>query len=921
MLLLSALVVGLGNAWADEVVTYTVSSTSSVTTTGTAPTGSSVSYSQTYGTACQATSGNSFTLTLKNWNGYTISNITLSMHSNGSKGAGNLQYSDDGGETFYGIIATSNFSSANWNGSYTTDYTDISQDVSIAASSDDVIIKINATTNSLYCESYTITYAPTPSGSEEATTTTIDASGITNTNKFISTAAGTLTAVVKDESDAAIGGATVTWTSSKPAVATIGSTTGVVTLVGKGTTKIRASYAGVDDEYLPSYDEYELTVIDEDPNAQVIWSEDFTGYAANAVPSGGTYGYSCVNGGSDTKIYTDYMAGGASPELLVGKSTGSFSATIPLDKYYGNLKLSYKTNAKSMTISTSTTGLSTSGTTSFYTAGEHEVTFTGITAATTSITIVFTPGSDNVRLDDIELKGRMAAPQFSVPAGDVSAGTSVTLSATAGATIYYTTDGSTPTSSSSAYSSALTIDETTTIKAIAVKSGKESSVATATYTVTTEPVITLGKTSVAATDAETDGTITVIYSNLTNYDSDINWYEADGTTPATYDWIDAGINTSTKYVDYSIGENDTYSSRTAYMKVYALGDEGDVESELITITQAGKTVDFVTLPFSWAGGTSSELTATTGVTAEGLGSDYAVGNAPYRVKMDSKDDYILIKTNEQPVQVMIGIKMIGGAETSKIKVQESANGSSFADVEEFSISGSQNDILNLKTSESFATTTRYVKIIKSAHGSNIGVGPILITNFEGITATVTSAGWATFCSDYALDLENLPSGLKAYEVLEDKVDQEHNTLTATEVTEAVAAGTGLLLKGTAGSYSIPVAVSGATHNNNKLVGVTDADGEDVASASKYVLTRQNNQVVFAPTNGANTPHLAKGQAYLDLTTSSPAPSAIRIILEEENATSVENIQATEQAVKYFENGILYIKRNGVVFDALGRIVK
>lgn len=56
--------------------------------------------------------------------------------------------------------------------------------------------------------------------------------------------------------------------------------------------------------------------------------------------------------------------------------------------------------------------------------------------------------------------------------------TEVTISGPAQAAIYYTVDGSTPTSSSTQYSAAFTLSDTTTVKAIAIKDGVSSSVAT-----------------------------------------------------------------------------------------------------------------------------------------------------------------------------------------------------------------------------------------------------------------------------------------------------------------------------------------------------------------------------------------------------------------------------------------------------------
>src|SRR5438552_5883415 len=80
-----------------------------------------------------------------------------------------------------------------------------------------------------------------------------------------------------------------------------------------------------------------------------------------------------------------------------------------------------------------------------------------------------------------------ATPTFNPPGGTYILNLTVSISdATPGATIYYTTDGSTPTTSSAVYTGPILLLPltTTTIKAIAVAPGRsQSTVASATYTV------------------------------------------------------------------------------------------------------------------------------------------------------------------------------------------------------------------------------------------------------------------------------------------------------------------------------------------------------------------------------------------------------------------------------------------------------
>ncbi len=126
----------------------------------------------------------------------------------------------------------------------------------------------------------------------------------------------------------------------------------------------------------------------------------------------------------------------------------------------------------------------------------------------------------------------VAAPTFNPAAGAVMAGTQVTIAtATEGATIYYTLDGSQPTAASAVYTEPIEITAATTVKAIAVKDGMDdSAVATADYTIKSVGPIT-GTTATfnftdpstldpayAKSDAVADGTTGNLKIDLENGD-------------------------------------------------------------------------------------------------------------------------------------------------------------------------------------------------------------------------------------------------------------------------------------------------------------------------------------------------------------------------------------------------------------------
>ncbi len=135
----------------------------------------------------------------------------------------------------------------------------------------------------------------------------------------------------------------------------------------------------------------------------------------------------------------------------------------------------------------------------------------------------YTTVHNNIKNTQIEffIKGELpeqpqvSKPEFSPEAGTYTEAQNITISCeTEGATIYYTTDGTTPDTLSTIYSEPISISTTTTVKAIAMKEGLDnSSVATATYTIEA-PLTTMDEIFAKATAAGSTATdVTITFNN------------------------------------------------------------------------------------------------------------------------------------------------------------------------------------------------------------------------------------------------------------------------------------------------------------------------------------------------------------------------------------------------------------------------
>lgn len=164
-------------------------------------------------------------------------------------------------------------------------------------------------------------------------------------------------------------------------------------------------------------------------------------------------------------------------------------------------------------------------------------------------TFTFNPLTKTITITKKGAANQLAAPTFSPAGGTFTSAQNVTISAAEGATIYYTTDKSDPTTSTSRteYSEPITVRETTTIRAIAVKDGyTNSEIAEATYTInSTTPTYKYGVhgqitgnsgwSTTEMTDDDGDG-IWSLTLNFVAGDFGIRQMNADGVQTDWFGW-------------------------------------------------------------------------------------------------------------------------------------------------------------------------------------------------------------------------------------------------------------------------------------------------------------------------------------------------------------------------------------------------
>ena len=187
--------------------------------------------------------------------------------------------------------------------------------------------------------------------------------------------------------------------------------------------------------------------------------------------------------------------------------------------------------------------------------------------------------------------------------------------------------------------------------------------------------------------------------------------------------------------------------------------------------------------------------------------------------------------------------------------------------------------------------------------------------------TVGEAGWASLYFNFKVVV---PEGVTAYYASE--VTSSSVKLTEIGGNKVIPENFGVVINASEGDHNFAgstesPAVNPAeieNHFDGVIVSTPVANINPGTGNSLYVLGNEGGQVGFyLPSN--SLVNLAPYKAYLIAPSQPAGAPAIQFIFE--GATDINNIEVVDEAVKFIQDGKLYIKKNGIVYDLLGTVVR
>lgn len=180
-----------------------------------------------------------------------------------------------------------------------------------------------------------------------------------------------------------------------------------------------------------------------------------------------------------------------------------------------------------------------------------------------------------------------------------------------------------------------------------------------------------------------------------------------------------------------------------------------------------------------------------------------------------------------------------------------------------------------------------------------------------VPVTIGEAKWASVCMPFAV---TLPEGVKAYKA----TDCQNNSMTLTEITGTIPAGTGFLLTGDAKDYMLTIATDEqvtADVSGNLLKGAT-AKRLGFSEGETFALGKSSNGAVFKKNglkdaNKNNKGYVPANKAYILSTDLNPAAQAAAMLQFNfgDNTTGIDGVEVDneKETIYYDLNGrrVLY----------------
>lgn len=274
-----------------------------------------------------------------------------------------------------------------------------------------------------------------------------------------------------------------------------------------------------------------------------------------------------------------------------------------------------------------------------------------------------------------------------------------------------------------------------------------------------KPTITADPAEVTNVVAEgvTNQTIALTYENIENYLVEVTLHDdAEGTEAFSDTWLTASVSDADNYatITYSVAANEG-AARTAYMKVYAIGDNDKEATKIIAVSQEAYVApaEPASLPFAFNEG-RADIATTQGMSQEGLDSDY--GSSP-KLKFNTTGDYVIINIASDPGKLTYDIKGNNFSDGT-FKVQESADGETYTGVAEYTELG---DVQSEE--KTLLQTTRYVKFIYTEKvKGNVALGNIAIAAPVAVEAPTFSPEGGAYTGTQSVELSCITDGATIY---------------------------------------------------------------------------------------------------------------------------------------------------------------